>query len=60
MLDKDEALKRIPDLYDELRRHHVGGLSRPPGWWADYFRDPEDGRDGASVRFYALHESGSR
>ena len=57
--DKDEALKRIPDLYDDLRRRHVGALSRPPGWWADYFRDPEDRRDGASPRFYALHESDS-
>jgi len=57
MLDKDEAPKRIPDLYDELRRSCVGALSRPPGWWLDYFRDPEDQRDGASPRFYALHES---
>ena len=58
MLDTDEATKRIPDLYDELRRRQVGGLSRPAGWWADYFRDPEAFRDGASPRYYALHESG--
>jgi predicted acetyltransferase len=57
MLDKDEAAKRIPDLYEELRHRHLGALSRPPGWWADYFRDPEDDRYGASSRFYALHES---
>ncbi len=57
MLDRDEAPKRIPDLYDDLRRHRPGALSRPPGWWADYFRDPEDDRDGASRQFYALHES---
>ena len=57
MLDPDEATKRIPDVYDELRRREVGGLSRPEGWWADHFRDPEAFRDGASPRFYALHES---
>jgi predicted acetyltransferase len=57
MLDNDEAAKRIPDLYDDLRRRHLGALSRPPGWWAEYFRDPEDRRDGASSRFYALHEA---
>ena len=57
MLDGDEAPKRIPDLYDDLRRRQPGALSRPPGWWADYFRDPEDEREGASPRFYALHES---
>ena len=57
MLDRDEAPKRIPDLYDELRRREVGALSRPSGWWADYFRDPEDRREGASPRFLALHES---
>jgi len=57
MLDKDEAGKRIPDLYEDLRRRHVGALSRPPGWWAEYFRDPDDQREGASSRFYALHES---
>ena len=57
MLDNNEAAKRIPDLYDDLRRRHLGALSRPPGWWAEYFRDPEDRRDGASPRFYALHES---
>jgi len=26
MLDKDEAAKRIPDLYEDLRRRHVGAL----------------------------------
>src|SRR5712692_4181262 len=57
MLDKDEAAKRIPDLYEDLRRRHVGALSRPPGWWAEYFRDHEHQREGASSRFYALHES---
>ena len=59
LLDADEAAKRIPDLYDDLRRRQVGELSRPPAWWADYFSDPEDGRDGASIRFYALHETDS-
>jgi predicted acetyltransferase len=59
LLDADEAAKRIPDLYDDLRRRQVGELSRPPAWWADYFSDPEDARDGASIRFYALHESAS-
>ena len=27
-----------------------GALSRPTGWWAEFFRDPEDDRDGASRR----------
>ena len=57
MLDKDEAPKRLPDLYDRLRRNQVGALSRPPGWWFDYFRDLEDRREGASPLFFALHES---
>jgi predicted acetyltransferase len=57
MVEPDEAAKRIPELYEELRRRQVGGLSRPPGWWSDYFRDPEVFREGASPRYYALHES---
>jgi predicted acetyltransferase len=59
MLDTDEASKRLPDLYDDLRRRQVGALSRPPGWWADYFRDAEEDREGASRFFYALHLSDS-
>jgi predicted acetyltransferase len=57
MLDPDEAAKRIPELYDDLRRRRVGEISRPDGWWSDYFRDPEVFREGASARFYALHET---
>jgi predicted acetyltransferase len=57
VLDADEAAKRIPDLYDHLRRRQVGELSRPAAWWADYFSDPEEDRGGASIQFYASHES---
>jgi predicted acetyltransferase len=57
VLDRDEAAKRIPDLYDDLRQRQTGELSRPAAWWADYFSDPEEDREGTSIQFYAVHES---
>ncbi len=51
-----EAAAVLPDVHDRTRRHRPGAVSRPPGWWRRWFRDRERDRDGASARFYAVHE----
>lgn len=59
MLTRDEATKVLPGVYDTYRRAQPGAISRNAGYWDRYFRDRESWRDGASGRFYAIHESPS-
>jgi predicted acetyltransferase len=43
-------------VYDEVRHHRVGELSRSQAWWDLLQRDREKWRDGASARFCVVHE----
>jgi len=57
VIDKDDALKVLPDVFDAFRRTQPGAVSRPPGWWSWHIFDPEWDRNGASARFYLVHET---
>jgi predicted acetyltransferase len=58
LVERAEAIARMPDSYDALRRDVPGMLERPGPWWVHRFADPERWRDGASALFFALHEAG--
>lgn len=49
LLDADEALKVLPDIYERVRVGTPGMLARSPEWW-QYHRlfDPKENRGGAS------------
>lgn len=59
LVDKDEATKLVPELFDQARRHRPGEIDRSPGWWAEYFRDSEHDRRGAGPWFFVVYESGA-
>jgi predicted acetyltransferase len=59
LLDKNEASKVLPDVFDQVRRGQPGEVTRPDGWWAEFFRDPEWMREGASERFYVVGRHGT-
>jgi len=58
LLDKGEAAKVLPDVFDQVRRRQPGEVTRPDGWWGEFFRDPEWMRDGASERFHVVARRG--
>ena len=57
LMDKDEASKVLPGIYDQWRLTQPGAVRRRPEWWDMWFGDRERDRDGASARFYVVHES---
>lgn len=57
MLDKDEAAKVVPAVYEQARFRHPGALSRTDGWWDRWLADRKEWRHGGSARFYVVHES---
>ena len=54
LLEPDEALKVLPDVYDRVRAVTPGMLARTAKWW-EFHRlfDPKNDRDGAS-RMYTV------
>ncbi len=54
LLDRSEATKVLPDVFEQARRRLVGQVSRPDGWWQEHLRDPEWARDGASELFHVV------
>jgi predicted acetyltransferase len=59
LLDKDEAAKVLPDVFEQTRRQQPGEVSRPDGWWEAYLRDPEWMREGDSAFFHVACRVGS-
>src|SRR5437764_6316381 len=59
LLDKSEAAKALPDVFDQARRVQPGEVSRPDGWWQEFVRDPEWARDGDSELFHVVCRDGS-
>jgi predicted acetyltransferase len=53
----EEAAKVVPAVYDAWRRRRVGAINRSDRYWELVHKDRERWRDGASARFYAVHES---
>ena len=53
----EEALRRMPAVFDEAMRQRHGAVTRPGRWWEYRFSDPEHDRGGASPFFYAMTSS---
>lgn len=56
LLRAESARTVLPGIDDATRRQRPGLIKRSDGYWTSYFTDPSDGRDGASGRYYAVHE----
>ena len=52
-----EAAPLLPKVYERCRAAITGAINRTQAWWDIYFKDEESERDGASARFYVIHES---
>lgn len=58
LLDKEEAAKVLPGIYDRFRHQVPGQVDRESGWWDDYFKDNPRDRRGASQRYYVAYTDG--
>src|SRR5437868_5222847 len=57
LVERDEAARLFPPIYEHVRVATPGMLSRTKGWWAEYrLGDPEAWRRGAGPKFYAVLE----
>lgn len=54
LVDQDHAASTFPDLYEAARRTRPGTMARNDAWWGRELGDPEDRRDGAGEKRYAL------
>jgi predicted acetyltransferase len=58
IVDAEAAGKLLPGIHDAARRIQPGDIARDrQAWWDRYFKDREKHRDGATARFYIVHES---
>jgi predicted acetyltransferase len=57
LVEKDEALKEFPAVFDRVARERPGMWARTDGWWKRTVADLERWREGASPLFFVLHES---
>lgn len=55
-VEKEEAARLLPVVYDRTRTSQPGAVSRTPGWWRAYFADPEQEREGAGPLSFIVHE----
>jgi predicted acetyltransferase len=57
MVDREEAARLFPRVYDAARREIPGFVARSSDWWEQYrLADPEHWRRGAGPKFYAVLE----
>lgn len=58
LISKDEALKVLPELFDQQRRTRPGEVNRSAGYWTQLLVDPPHQRGGLSARFHAVCDEG--
>ncbi len=58
LIDKDEAVKVLPDIFDRQRRTRAGEADRSSGYWAQLLADRPHHRQGTSARFHAVCDEG--
>ena len=58
LLERDEARKVLPDLFDRQRRSRPGEPSRDAGLWEDIFDDRPSRRHGGGGLFVAVCDDG--
>jgi predicted acetyltransferase len=56
--DPSTARKTLPVLYDRLRAHQPGTVTRNDKWWDFLFLDHPSQRAGATAFFHAVHADG--
>lgn len=56
LVDRDEAARLLPAVWERRWRRTPGETSRKPSWWEMLALDPEDDRDGYSARHVVVHE----
>ncbi|HYI21466.1 MAG TPA: GNAT family N-acetyltransferase [Candidatus Limnocylindrales bacterium] len=57
LVERDEAARLLPPIYDVVRTVTPGFLSRSPDWWAkEVLVDPGFARRGHDRKFFAVHE----
>ena len=55
MIDRDEAVRVAPAVYDQLQVRYPGFFARSPDWWESRsFRDTDASRHGATSLRYAV------
>lgn len=58
LLNEDEALKVLPDVYETVRRETPGMTVRSPAWWKHHrLFDPKSSREGASPLYRLVWEN---
>src|SRR5207302_2534481 len=60
LVERDEALKTMPEVYERLRGRRIGFVDRSERVWLDNYFDPEWGfrqAGGGGPLFFALHEA---
>jgi predicted acetyltransferase len=57
LVDRREALKVIPTVYELVRPTRPGMVSQPQMWWEHVFRHAEQHHTGVGKPFFAVHES---
>ncbi len=58
LVDKDEAIKVLPEIFDRQRRTRAGEINRSSGYWTQHLVDRPHHRDGSSARFHAVCDEG--
>ncbi len=58
LLDRDEAAKVLPELYDRQRRTRAGEVSRSGPVWKEIMADRPNRRGGGSALFFAACDDG--
>jgi predicted acetyltransferase len=56
LVDSETAAKLLPEIWETTRLTRPGSLTRNPAFWESYFTDLAAWRDGATARYYAVHE----
>lgn len=59
LIDYEQAITVLPDLYDRVRRLRPGALKRHPKHWQVYLQLPGPSPDGGGTRFYVRHQNSS-
>lgn len=58
LVERDEARKLVPDIWEHDRRARPGEPNRTAEFWEEYFRDKPEARRGATGLFVAVCDDG--
>ena len=58
LIDKDEAVKVLPGIFDRQRRTRAGEVNRSSAYWTQLLVDRPHHRGGLSARFHAVCDEG--